>query len=124
MQGPYEDLRRLAAAKRDKIIQAARAEYQAALQRIKALHALVENDDRPAIGQPIRYRQRTLTDMLKDALPKDRAVTIAEVSALLFEDPEACKYKPNYIRGQFRALHIAGFIRQTGRRNGHVLWVR
>src|SRR6266576_2110808 len=95
----YDELRQQARAKRDKIIQAARAECNAALRRIRALQAMITNEARPAIGQPIRAREKSLTDILRAALPKDRTFTIAELCAMMYENPATCKYKETSIRG-------------------------
>ena len=123
MDGPYEDLRREAATKRDKIIAAARQEYRVALTRIKTLHRQVTGQKRVAIAPP-RRKPQTLTDLLCAALPRDKPFTVADACALMYESPLTCGYRETSIRSQIRVLSQAGKIRQVGRHNGHVLWVR
>jgi hypothetical protein len=124
MQQPYEELRRQAAAKRDKIIQHAKQEYRVAVRRIRALHQLVTGEAYPAIRPPRRARDRTLADMLVEVLPKNRPFTVADACELVYADPLGCKYKETSIRAQFPVLAGRGLIHKIGRRSGHVLWAR
>jgi hypothetical protein len=120
----YDELRQQARVKRDKIIQAARNECNVALRRIAALQTMIADESRPAIGQPIRTRERSLTEILRDALPKDKPFTVADLCQVMYDSPATCKYKATSIRSQFRVLDQGGVIRKVGRRNGQILWVR
>jgi HB1, ASXL, restriction endonuclease HTH domain len=124
MDAPYEELRKQAAAKRDKIIQAAQQEYRVAVRRIRALHKLVTGDHHPAIRPPRRAKDRTLTELLVEVLPSNRAFTVADACELVYDDPLGCKYKETSIRSQLTMLANVGRLHKVGRRSGHILWSR
>lgn len=52
----YNALRQQAAAKRDKIIQNAKAEYRATMTRIRALHKMMQGESMPSIRPPRRVK--------------------------------------------------------------------
>jgi hypothetical protein len=120
----YDSLRQQAAAKRDKIIQNAKAEYRATMTRIRALHKIMQGEAMPGIRPPRRVKDRTLTDLMRAVLPKSEPFTVAEACEAVYSDPLGCKYKETSVRAQLRALQDAGELHKVGRRNGHVLWAR
>ena len=115
MDTAYDELRRQAAAKRDKIIQNAQQEYRVAVRRINALRKLVTGESKPAIRPPRRAKDRSLSDMLVELLPKDRPFTVAEVCDMVYADPLGCQYKENSIRSQLPTLAARGIIHKIGR---------
>jgi hypothetical protein len=124
MEAPYEELRRQAAEKRDKIINAAKQEYRASVRRIRALHKMVTGEYHPAMRPPRRVQDRTLADILRDVMPRNSSFTLADVCEIVFVEPEGCKYKEASIRAQLPNLARIGIIRKVGRRRGEVLWAR
>src|SRR3954447_12054829 len=114
----YDELRQQARAKRDKIIQAARNECNVALRRIAGLQAMITDEKRQLVGQPTRTRDKSLTEYIREALPKDTTFTIADLCRVMYDNPATCKYKATSIRSQFRVLDQGGIIRKVGRRNG------
>jgi hypothetical protein len=120
----YESLRRQAAAKRDKIIEHAKQEYRATMTRIRALHKMVEGEAMPGIRPPRRAKDRTLTDLLRDVLPKHEGFTVADACELVYSEPMGCKYKETSVRAQLTVLANTGELHKVGRRSGHILWAR
>jgi hypothetical protein len=114
-------LRHEAARKRDDAIEAARAEYSAAMQLINELGQRLAIET-PSPGKR-RGNQRTIIDLILDYMPKDRPFAMREVLAQVRAAYPKREFHEPTFRTQFKRLKDQGLIRQVRKEDrGFIVW--
>lgn len=115
----YEQLRADAAKKRQAAVQRARHEYQETLKQIDSLRSRIGYEAPP--GRP--KRQRSVRELVLDAMPKDRAFTFADISNRLKELEPNREFNQVSLRTLLRHMAAEGILDRISKNQaGRVLW--
>jgi len=111
----FQELKRIAAAKRDKAIRQARREYDETIQRIAELEGVLRNKPQ---RRRRNARKETLTDLIYRLLPDDKPVSVNDVCGLIrSEDPDRTFTVPT-IRTILNRMKQEGQIKQVADAGG------
>jgi len=112
-------LRQRAADRRDKAVEAARAEYRRTLHQIDELSASL-NCDAP---RPSKSKARPILELICGCLPKDKAFTVGEMVEMLRDAHPDRSFSVPTLRTFFPRLADQGVIHKVSRTSsGQVLW--
>jgi hypothetical protein len=121
----YELLREAARRKRDVLIREVRADYQRELLAIKRLRDSLEESPRGKRGPKSKLgpRQRSMIELVREYMPRDRQFTVAEIRDKLAEVEPFRRFYRATLRTTFANLKREGSIKRVRRiGKGQVLW--